>query len=704
LDPALIRETDQLEGILDQFLKTQLQELEPTFGGKAPLEALVAMISDRYTKLQVSQPELQAELDRRGVELSQPLESLMKAFEERKIVRPLRSGSEVEYEISHDVLALVVGRNQTEEMKLREEAEKIYSVYASRTGLFSREDIDHIRPYQRYKAYPGNLQRRIEESEASLDAEEKRIREEKDQELLREKERAEKEIGLRKEAEAERRKADVQREIAESAKRRATWFARGAGALALVGVALALFAWNQTRVAKAAQDTAEAQRLIADSSATVAQKQTVLAKQKTKEAEENLVKAQKEEKRALTALQQIQKEKAATEEQRRKAEDNYRIAQTKTQEAEASAAKARQALAETQVALEEVVRRTLVEVDRLVYQLKHEEAHEQLRGIQSLGVSRSLVSNALLEFAFWYGETGDLSRAWGILDTVYGLAGRRLDVGMGKDLESLRSALRDLDGERYVFLQSRYFPDMVAIKGGDFTMGGENGEDDEKPPHRVSVSDFEMSKHEVTWWQYGMYATAERERGVDLPEAPGWGISGDNPVVNVSWYDAVGYGNWLSGRSGLDGVYKGLGTDDVEWESGKRPGYRLPTEAEWEYAARGGNQQEWAGTNAEDSLGDYGWYDGNSRSRTRPVGGKKANPFGLYDMSGNVWEWCWDWYDGYGEAAESNPRGPSEGTHRVLRGGSWSFNAEFCRSAYRGYSNSPADRDAYVGFRLVFVP
>ncbi|MFZ4428487.1 MAG: AAA family ATPase, partial [Saprospiraceae bacterium] len=202
LDPALIRDTDQLEGILDQFLKVQLQELEPIFGGKAPLEALAAMISDRYTKLQMSLPELQAELSRRGVGLQQPLESLMKAFEERKIVRPLRSGSEVEYEISHDVLALVVGRNQTEEMKLREEADKIYSVYEARAGLFSREDIDHMRPYQRIKACSSALQHRIEESEAFLEAEEKRIQAEKDQELKRERERAEKEARLRMEAEA----------------------------------------------------------------------------------------------------------------------------------------------------------------------------------------------------------------------------------------------------------------------------------------------------------------------------------------------------------------------------------------------------------------------------------------------------------------------------------------------------------------------
>jgi len=291
-----------------------------------------------------------------------------------------------------------------------------------------------------------------------------------------------------------------------------------------------------------------------------------------------------------------------------------------------------------------------------------------------------------------------------------------LSMKGSKDLEGFRSALRDLDGERYVFLQLRYFPDMVAIKGGDFTMGGENVYDNEKPPHRVSVSDFEMSKHEVTWWQYGLYATAEGERGVELPESPGWGISGDNPVVNVSWYDALGYANWLSGRSGVSGYYevnkekKDPGNkneyDELKWTVLPREGskgYRLPTEAEWEYAARGGKQQEWGGTNGEDLLGDYGWYYENSGSRTRPVGMKLPNPFGLYDMSGNVWEWCWDWFGAYREAVQSDPRGPSEGTSRVLRGGGWLYNAERCRSAYRNLIN-PGSRNDDVGFRLVFVP
>ena len=481
---------------------------------------------------------------------------------------------------------------------------------------------------------------------------------------------------------------------------------------AVVGFSLAGFAWNQAQLAEVQKVIAEAERRIADSSATVARNQSELAKQKTKEAETNLFKAQKAEKRALSALQQVQKEKAATEEQRRKAEDNYRIAQTKTQEAEASAAKARQALAETQRALEEVVRLTLVEVDRWVYQLEYEKAYEQLRGIQSLRVSQGLVSSALLEFAFWYGETGELSRAWGILDTAYQLLGRRLDLPGQKDLPGLRTKLRSLDEERWAFLQSRYFPDLVAIPGGDFTMGSENGESDEKPVHEVSLSGFSMTRSEVTWWQYGLYASAER--GIEMP-ASGWGTGGDSPVVNVSWYDALGYANWLSERSGVSGYYKvdkekkDPGNkneyDELKWTVLPREGskgYRLPTEAEWEYAARGGRQQEWAGTNVEDSLGYYAWYRANSGIRPRPVMGKMSNPFGLYDMSGNVWEWCWDWYGGYGEAAQSNPRGPSEGSNRVLRGGGWNDGTERCRSANR--PSIPVTRANDVGFRLVFVP
>ncbi len=611
--------------------------------------------------------------------------------------------------------------------------------------MFSREDMDHMRPYQRYKACPPSLQRRIEESEAFLQAAALRAQQEKEAELERQKAIAEQEAVLRKEAE-------IQKEESEKAKRRATWFAWGAVVLAIMGVALAVFAYRQSQVAKretenavksaeeaqiardsatAQKAVAEAQRLIADSSAVVAREQTGIAQLKTKEAEANLDKAQKAESRALSALEQVQREKAATEEQRRKAEENavlakaaetralealeqvqrekaateeqrrkaeenYRLAQEKTKEAEASANQARKALEDTQKALEEVVRLSLQEAEALIYRLNYAGAVEKIYSLVPLGVSKDRLATALLEPAFWYAETGDLPHAWGILDTAHQLAGRRLTVPRTKSLENLRSALRTLDVERTSFLESRYYPKMVAIKGGAFNMGSANGGDDGKPVREVEVSDFGMSETEVTWWQYGLYATA-REGEVDMPEVPGWGLLGDNPVVNVSWYDAIEYANWLSGQMGLEKAYPETG-GNTSWPGPGGAGYRLPTEAEWEYAAAGGAQQEYAGTDEEGALGDYAWYGGNS-DFTRPVRAKRANPFGLYDMSGNACEWCWDGYGDYSSDAQTNPRGPSGAFFRVSRGGGWNYDAQGCRTSYRD-GNAPSHRNYDLGFRL----
>jgi|GEM_PF-723919 len=452
--------------------------------------------------------------------------------------------------------------------------------------------------------------------------------------------------------------------------------------------------------ATAQKAAAEAQRLIADSSAVVAREQAGIAQQKTKEAEANLDKAQKAESRALSALKDVQKEKAATEEQRRKAEENYRIAQEKTKEAEASANQARNALEDTQKALEEVVRLSLREVDALIYGLDYAGAVEKIYSLIPLGVSEDRLATALLEPAFWYAETGDLPHAWGILDTAYQLAGRRL-VAPGKSLENLRSALRTLDAEQDAFLQARYFPKMMPIKGGEFTMGSEEY-DSEKPPHRVQVSDFQIAETETTWWQYGLYST---ERKVSMPIAPGWGISGDNPVVNVSWYAVIEYANWLSRRMGVERAYPETGRN-TSWPGPGKPGYRLPTEAEWEYAAAGGKQEKYAGTDKEGAVGDYAWYYNNSGSRTRPVRSKKANPFGLYAMSGNVWEWCWDWYGAayYAQRAQQgvvqDPMGPSSGDYRVLRGGGWSYDSGDCRVSSRD-DDYPSGGSSDFGFRVV---
>jgi len=224
-------------------------------------------------------------------------------------------------------------------------------------------------------------------------------------------------------------------------------------------------------------------------------------------------------------------------------------------------------------------------------------------------------------------------------------------------------------------------PEMVVVPSGSFTMGDlwGDGDDDEKPTHQVTIPrNFAIGKNEVTFEGYDQFA---KSTGRNLPNDWYWGRS-RRPVIDVSWDDAVAYAEWLS------------------QQTGKR--YRLPTEAEWEYAARsGGKEEKWAGTSDENQLGAYAWYDQNSGNKTHPVGEKKPNGLGLYDMSGNVWEWCQDcWHKPY----ESAPNDGSAWTSvncgsRVVRGGSWHFHPGRVRSAYRtGYF--PDIRSYNVGFRL----
>jgi formylglycine-generating enzyme required for sulfatase activity len=156
----------------------------------------------------------------------------------------------------------------------------------------------------------------------------------------------------------------------------------------------------------------------------------------------------------------------------------------------------------------------------------------------------------------------------------------------------------------------------------------------------------------------------------------------NHPVIHVSWNDAAAYAEWLSRKTGQT--------------------WRLPTEAEWEYAAQGGKNYKYAGSSI---ISNVGWYSKNSGGKTHIVGQKSPNNFGLYDMTGNVWEWCSDWFgsDYYKSSPQNNPQGPSSGSGRVLRGGSWSHYARYCRTAHR-HNRRPDARNYYNGFRLVLVP
>ncbi len=223
---------------------------------------------------------------------------------------------------------------------------------------------------------------------------------------------------------------------------------------------------------------------------------------------------------------------------------------------------------------------------------------------------------------------------------------------------------------------------MVFVERGCFEMGDTFGDggSDEKPAHEVCVDEFYISKYLVTqkFWKKVMGANPSSFYGCD-----------DCPVESVGWADVHDFLRKLNEKTGME--------------------YRLPTEAEWEFAARsGGKQERWAGTNEISELGDYAWYSDNSDGKTHPVGQKKPNGFGLYDMTGNVMEWVQDWYrkDYYQRSPKENPSGPESGVkgwiygaQRVLRGGSWVNGPELVRVADR-YKVEPADWNDDCGFRL----
>lgn len=255
-------------------------------------------------------------------------------------------------------------------------------------------------------------------------------------------------------------------------------------------------------------------------------------------------------------------------------------------------------------------------------------------------------------------------------------------------------------GNELSFIAQNIFPgEKINVAGGTFTMGSPDGIGDanERPEHSVTLSDFSISKYEITNAQYATYMNAisapsdgivdgteylDMSKSVRITYTAGQFVATfgneNHPVGHVSWFGAKGYSEYYGGR--------------------------LPTEAEWEFAARGGinsNDYTYSGSN---TLDDVAWYSNNSENKPHNVGTKFANELGLHDMSGNVAEWCNDWSDSYNNGPISNPQGPSTGIHRVIRGGSRiTSNDKYFRVACR-VANNPWSTISFLGFRPVFTP
>ena len=242
--------------------------------------------------------------------------------------------------------------------------------------------------------------------------------------------------------------------------------------------------------------------------------------------------------------------------------------------------------------------------------------------------------------------------------------------------------------------------EMIAVEGGTFTMGATSEQgtsapyDNEYPTHQVTLSDFYIGKYEVTQqlWEYVMKYSGTAADGSSMSAyasdvwlgtnpSSSYGVGDYYPAYYVSWEDIVNIFiprlNKITGKT-----------------------FRLPTEAEWEYAARGGNKSKGYKYSGSNTIGDVAWYSSNSSSKIHQVGTKSPNELGIYDMSGNVWEWCSDWYGSYSSSSQTNPTGPTSGSNHVSRGGGWYYNAQYCRVSYRGYY-APSLRGYYLGFRLV---
>jgi formylglycine-generating enzyme required for sulfatase activity len=264
--------------------------------------------------------------------------------------------------------------------------------------------------------------------------------------------------------------------------------------------------------------------------------------------------------------------------------------------------------------------------------------------------------------------------------------------GVGCHKASPRPAAQELP-----IITTRGGIEMVRVPAGAFAMGSRRGKEDASAVHTVRVDSFLMDRYEVTQAEYERLGTKEAFANPSHFKGP------TLPVEQVTWAQAAFYCNARSRDEGLEPCY-----DEKSGECNfQAAGYRLPTEAEWEYACRAGTDADYSFGNDPRKLGEYAWFADNSSKKTHPVGQKKPNPWGLFDMHGNVAEWCNDAYEPsyYQNSPADNPRGPAEGKEYVLRGGAWKSGGEMLRSSHRiaenpGFSDACLARDA-IGFRCV---
>jgi formylglycine-generating enzyme required for sulfatase activity/energy-coupling factor transporter ATP-binding protein EcfA2 len=352
----------------------------------------------------------------------------------------------------------------------------------------------------------------------------------------------------------------------------------------------------------------------------------------------------------------------------------------------------------------------LRQADRELAALRYENALAQLKTAAPLKQKPQELARRWAEVVYFYTETGQLRKAQAELSAVAGLLEQPAGPSAAATRAALRQVLQGLHRDWFLELEHRYYPDLVDVPGGDLYSADGSG--------RFNIPSFKMARTETTVRQYNLYLAT---RGRNLHDAntiqqPAWGWQGDHPMVYVSWYDAIAYTIWLSDQRGLAPAYSidtqrrdpnnSNENDERKYTVAFYPharGFRLPTELEWEYAARGGPRAAATPYAGSANVAAVAWYKDNSDSRVHAVTQpRRANALGLTGLSGNVWEWCWNW--GLDEIADG-PRtvaftGPESGKARVVRGGSYKSTAESCRVTAVG-KRAPDKGSDQDGFRVV---
>lgn len=386
------------------------------------------------------------------------------------------------------------------------------------------------------------------------------------------------------------------------------------------------------------------------------------------------------------------------------------VAERKTAEARQNAEGVAKAMLQLGLSTERVVEGLAQNAKKSIQELQYAEAIGTLQAAAKYKRPSSTYTLCAFELAYFYNEAGQTGA---LRDALALLSQQSVGVASSHPDTRIRDYLRRRDPALYNTLMRRYYPNLLVLNGGTFDMSDE---------YQATVSDFQLAQTETTFFQFALFCTASKRPL--KPYRPSWGFDGDHAATQVSWYDACLYANWLSKQMGLDTVYamSDRKESDNDYYSEtytvtmneNTKGFRLPTETEWQFAAGGGaygivkGMTEWAGTSVEDSLKYFANINGeeDGYEYTSPVGYYQPNALDLYDMSGNMWEWCWDWYGAYPTSSDGvvkDWRGLGEGSIRVLRGGSWFYDAGYCRVSYRNY-NAPEDRNYACGFRLASSP